>query len=97
MIRRKKKSKLPELTQPIIIEHEGRRYYKLNRDEIIQKDALHKHVHGKKFNPILHEKTVGKRPCDFIQRNFYNPLPETNIKKGKFRIEDIYIDYRESY
>ena len=94
MIRRKRKIKLSEpiYQQTEIIEHEGRKYYKLKRNEIIQENALHKGFYGKRFNPITHKYTVGKTPSDFIERNFYNLLPETNIKKGKFKIENIYID-----
>ena len=94
MIRRKKRINPPEpiYQQKEIIEYEGRRYYKLNRDEMIQENALHRSFYGKTFNLIKHKHTVGKKPSDFIERNFYNPLPKTDIKKGKFKIENIYID-----
>jgi hypothetical protein len=94
MIRRKKRITPPEPLhqQKEIIEYEGRRYYKLNKDEMIQQNALHRHYYGKRYNPIKHKKTIGMKPSDFIERNFYNPLPKTDIKKGKFKIENIYID-----
>ena len=93
MIRRKKKIPLePIYQQRDIIEYEGKKYYKLKRDEKIEKGALHQHYYGKKYSPIKHEKTIGKKPSDFMQRNFYNPLSQIYIKKEKFDIENIYVE-----
>ena len=91
MIRRKKKVPLePVNQQRELIEFEGKRYYKLERDETIKKSALHKHFHGKRFNRIKQKHTVGKKPEDFTDRYFYNPLPKKDIKKEKFKIEMLY-------
>lgn len=92
MIRRKIKGKPlePIYQRREIIEYEGKKYYKLKRDEKIEKGALHQHYYGKRCNLIKHEKTIGKKPSDFMQRRFYNPLPQIYIKKEKFKIEMLY-------
>ena len=54
----------------------GKRYIKLNRNEVIKKGAMQSWGNGG-LNPICNTdgKTIGSKPSDFSEeRDFYNPI-----------------------
>jgi len=62
--------------QDIIYIKYGKKYRKLNRDEIITRGAMHSYDNGE-LNPIINPDTVGKTPNDFLpRRDFYNLIKE---------------------
>lgn len=55
----------------------GKKYRKLERDEVIEKGAMHS-ICGGELRPIMGLDTIGDIPSSFsIERDFYNPIPDT--------------------
>ncbi len=62
----------------IIYQRFGKKYRKIDRDEVIKAGAMQS-WHGGELSPIMNSdsKTIGNRPSNFSdEREFYNPLEE---------------------
>jgi len=65
----------PFSSRPVIVYHRlGRKYRKLERNEVIKEGAMHSWCGGE-LSPIMNDGTVGQTPNDFSnERDFYNPI-----------------------
>lgn len=75
-----------------IIEYAGKKYYQVKSHEKIKRYALHSILPTSGFQPIKHEKTIGKTPYMFSNgRYFFNRLTTIyNNKPQKFDTNNLY-------